>query len=99
MTSQGVVVHERRFKNSCVRAPPAGSGFLRVRSDGLRFGASEFAHERSGVQVRLARTVRRHQGGHRGRFRSDHTGIPQVCVCLLFYTLVQKLSLNLKSEL
>merc|ERR1719354_1310965 len=32
------LVHERRFKNSCVRAPPAGSGFLRVRSDGLRSG-------------------------------------------------------------
>ena len=81
MTSQGVVVHERRFKNSCVRAPPAGSGFLRVRSDGLRFGASEFAHEGwSGVQVRLARTVRRHQGGHRGSFRPDHKGLSQVCL-------------------
>ena len=84
MTSQGVVVHERRFKNSCVRAPPAGSGFLRVRSDGLRFGASEFAHERSWLQVRLARTVRRHQGGHRGSFRPDHKGLPQVRLFVVY---------------
>lgn len=94
MTSQGLELHERRAEDVGVRAPPAGSGVVRVRADGLRPGQRELA-DAGAVQVRLARAVRREQGGHRGRFQPDHAGLPQVR-CLKYFA--QRRGLSLKSE-